>query len=136
MRSQFPTPEQNHSLPISACGGSIESTTNTDANRKRYLSGIFLPKFYLSTGEHRPKSINFAVRLICGNKPSNRTNNANRSVSVVETLSHPIQQEQGDTNPLLTNTETNKMNPIQHTARNATTAPIVFTSDVLGVVYA
>lgn len=133
MRNQFPTPEQNHSLPISVCGGSIESTITINADRKRYLSGIFLPTIHQNYGITTPEVYSeFAVRATRRNKTGNRTNNADCLMAVVEPLPHPIQAV-SFTNKL---TETIKMNPIQHTARNATTAPIVFTSDVLEVVYA
>ena len=131
------TTEQNHSLPISVCGGSIEGTTTYEGNRNPYSSGIFLPQIYLSNGYAQKwadlSKAEFVEWLISGNKASNRTNNANLSYEVVETIPHPLQGG----NYLLTKPyEKIKMTPIQHTARNATTAPIVFTSDVLEVVYA
>ncbi|MGX2966958.1 hypothetical protein ACWIW6_02715 [Ursidibacter sp. B-7004-1] len=137
MRNQFPTPEQNHSLLISVYGGSIESTTTYEGNRNPYSSGIFLPQIYLSNGYAQKwadlSKAEFVEWLISGNKASNRTNNANLSYEVVETIPHPLQGG----NSLLTKPyEKIKMNPIQHTAHNANKTPIVFISHVMGVVYA
>ncbi|OOF42844.1 hypothetical protein BKK51_12395 [Rodentibacter trehalosifermentans] len=84
------SPEQNHSLQSSVMMGSICGTISRNANRKRYSSGIFLPQIHLSTGEHRPRSTKFAVRLISRNKPRNRTNKVSSFRGVVETVSHLI----------------------------------------------
>lgn len=94
-------------LPKNQSAVSIGDTTKHEGRRNPYLRGIFLSKFYLSIGEQRLKSIEFAIRLISRNKPSNRTNKASHSCMVVETLSHPINR--GDANHLLTKHETIKM---------------------------
>lgn len=69
-----------------------ELTTNTDANRKRYLSGIFLPQVY-----HFKKwgtfigvfhSLRLVTRATRRNKTGNRANNAGYSVLAVDPLLH------------------------------------------------
>ncbi|MCQ9123303.1 hypothetical protein MUW69_002087 [Rodentibacter heylii] len=119
---------QNHSLQSFVMMGSIYGTTTYEGNRNPYLSGIFLSQIYTSQGEHRPKSIEFAVRLISRNKASNRTNKASYSYVAVETLSHPIKQ--GDIfYSSLTKTYETMKNPIQKpTALLAAYFPIVSTS--------
>ena len=69
-----------------------EFTTNTDANRKRYLSGIFLPQVYhfkqwhgFTTGVIH--SLKLVTRAIRGNKALS-TNNPSRLFAVVEPLLH------------------------------------------------
>lgn len=68
-------------------------TTNTDANRKRYLSGIFLPQVYhfkqwhgFTTGVVH--SLKLVTRATPRNKMGNRANKWGYSVLAVEPLLH------------------------------------------------
>ncbi|MDO9984394.1 host cell division inhibitor Icd-like protein, partial [Glaesserella parasuis] len=120
-----PTPEQNNSLPKVSRYGYDDCTTTYEGNRNPNTSGIFLSQIYTSLGKHCPKSIEFAVRLISRDKPSNRTNKASYSYVAVETLSHPIKQ--GDISYLsLTKTYDTMKKPTQtpsgNTARNVSIA--------------
>ena len=70
-----------------------EFTTNTDANRKRYLSGIFLPQVYhfkqwhgFTTGVIH--SLKLVTRATPRNKTGNRANKWGYSVLAVEPLLH------------------------------------------------
>ena len=70
-----------------------EFTTNTDANRKRYLSGIFLPQVYhfkqwhgFTTGLIH--SLKLVTRATPRNKTGNRANKWGYSVLAVEPLLH------------------------------------------------
>lgn len=124
-KTACPTPEQNNRLPkVSRCGYD-DCTTTYEGNRNPNTSGIFLSQIYTSLGKHCPKSIEFAVRLISRDKPSNRTNKASYSYVAVETLSHPIKQ--GDISYLsLTKTYDTMKKPTQtpsgNTARNVSIA--------------
>ncbi|MGX2948076.1 ash family protein [Frederiksenia canicola] len=73
-------------------GGSIESTISFNADRKRYLSGIFLPAISQSYGITTPEVYSeLAVRATRRTKTGNRTNNADCLKAVVEPLPHPIE---------------------------------------------
>ncbi|EPY99248.1 hypothetical protein [Mannheimia haemolytica] len=88
------------------CGlSNIFGTTKTiNADRKRYLSGIFLPQIYHSHGLTTPENYSkFAVRATRRNKTGNRANNADCLMAVVEPLSHlsflcdkPLNPNKGD----------------------------------------
>lgn len=85
-------PEQNHSLPTVANVGSIARTTTFNADRKRYLSGIFLPTIHQGCGLTTPVIYSeLAVRATRRTKAGNRANNADCLKAVVEPLPHPIQ---------------------------------------------
>ncbi|MFY1028245.1 hypothetical protein ACE4RU_11190 [Actinobacillus seminis] len=114
--------------------GSIASTTTYEGNRNPYLSGIFLSQILTSQGEHRHKSIGFAVRLISRNKVGYiRTNKASHSYVAVETVSHPMD----DTFLLTKSYEKNQMKTHQkHTALCALHSSIVSTVTAREVVYA
>lgn len=114
----------NQGLQTLANKASIAGTTTTSGKHDRYLSAIFLPQIHANNTAHNGVTcsfIEFAVRLISRNKPSNRTNKASRLVAVVETLSHPIK---GD----ISLTETTGNNPMKTpqkpTALCATYSPL------------
>lgn len=92
-RCDTATPEQIHSLPtVGGCGYDV-GTITYEGNCNPYSSGIFLSQIYLSQGCQPLTDIfqkaEFVKWLISRNKPSNRTNKANLSYEVVETISHP-----------------------------------------------
>ncbi|OOF38199.1 hypothetical protein BKK47_09960 [Rodentibacter mrazii] len=88
MRKNIPV--QNHSLRNAVDVGSICGTTTFNADRKRYLSGIFLSQIPIngsaSSFGHTLSFIEFAVRATRRNKTGNRTNNADCLKAVVEPL--------------------------------------------------
>ncbi|MDG6484722.1 host cell division inhibitor Icd-like protein [Glaesserella parasuis] len=124
-KTACPTPEQNNRLPkVSRCGYD-DCTTTYEGNRNPNTSGIFLSQIYTSLGKHCPKSIEFAVRLISRDKPSNRTNKASYSYVAVETLSHPIKQGDISYSSLTKTYDTMKkptQTPSGNTARNVSIA--------------
>ncbi|MDW0618289.1 ash family protein [Mannheimia haemolytica] len=128
--------EQNNRLPnVGSCGHN-DLTNSLNGNRSRYTSGLFLSQIYTSQGEHRPKSIKFAIRSIRRNKADSfRTNNASLFSEVVEAVSHPINL--GDTFHKFTKTLNTMKNPnTLYTANTGTQAPIALSSRFEGVVYA
>lgn len=113
-----------------------DCTTTYEGNRNPNTSGIFLSQIYTSLGKHRPKSIEFAVRLISRDKLSNRTNKASYSYVAVETLSHPIKQGDISYSSLTKTYDTMKkptQTPSGNTARNVS---ISLSSRFEGVIYA
>ena len=112
LNAQGATPEQNNRLPKESRCGYDELTNSQNGNRSRYTSGIFLSQIYTSLGEHCPKSIEFAIRSIRGNKARNRTNNTSLFCEVVEAVSLPIHL--GDTFHKFTKTQNTMKKPISN----------------------
>lgn len=82
-----PTPVQNNRLSNAIDVASIERTTTNNGRRTRQTCGFFVSQIPFK-GLLRPENVEFAIRLISRNKPSNRTNKASRLFAVVETVSH------------------------------------------------
>ena len=79
-------------LPKNQSAVSIDGTISINADRKRYISGIFLPKIPQNYGLTTPEVYSeLAVRATRRTKAGNRANNADCLMAVVEPLPHPTQ---------------------------------------------
>ncbi|NBI13750.1 hypothetical protein GVX81_09055 [[Haemophilus] felis] len=115
----------------------IESTTTIEGKHYPYSSAFFISQIPINGLLTRSIS-EFVKWLISGNKATSRTNNASRSIAVVETISHPLQGGNLFTNKTI---ETIKMKTFQkHTALTPTGevkahCPTLGNPQTMGVAY-